>query len=73
MNKSDAMSFYVWKLQRQIREATETQRNRWATDGITMHASEVGKAIVTTEEIVDKMSAKEAEKAIELLKAKLRK
>lgn len=69
--KGDAVSFYVWKLQRQVREASVDQRAKWAKDGITLHYSEVGKPVVDTGELMEKMSDEQAAEAFELLKARL--
>lgn len=69
--QQDAVSFYVWKLQRQMREAGDAQKETWKREGIVVHAQEVGKKILSTEEIVDKMTTDQAEKAYERLKAKL--
>ena len=70
--QQDATSYYVWKLQRQIRDASDAQREAWASAGITIHATEVGKSVVTTEELVGKMTDEQAEKAYKLLEAKLK-
>ena len=69
--QQDAMSFYVWRLQRQIREADEATRTEFALNGIEVHAKDVGKTIVSTSELVDKMSDEQAMQAFELLKEKL--
>ena len=50
--QQDATSFYVWKLQRQIRDAGESQRETWARDGIAIHATEVGKTVMSRESSV---------------------
>lgn len=69
--QDDAMHYYVWKVQRVIRDATPAQRADWAKNGITLHFTEVGKKVETVEATVDKMSDDQALKAYELLKAKL--
>jgi hypothetical protein len=69
--QQDAMSFYVWKIQRTIREASDEDKAKMFEDGITLHATEVGKPVVSTEQIVAKMTIDQAEKAIALLTAKL--
>ena len=69
--QKDAMSFYVWKIQRQIREASDDQKAIYKKNGITLHASEVGKPVVDTGELVEKMTDAQALEAFELLKSKL--
>ena len=69
--QQDAMSFYVWKLQRVIREATPAEQTKWAKDGIVVHYTEVGKKVATVTTTVEKLSDQQAREAYELLKAKL--
>ena len=68
--QDDAMHYYVWKIQRVIRDASPTERAKWSKDGLTLHFTEVGKKVETVEATVDKMSDEAARKAYELLKAK---
>jgi hypothetical protein len=69
--QQDAANYYVWKLQRVIRDADEKSRSKFLSEGINIHVNEVGKTIVTTEQLVSKMSDDQALQAYELLKAKL--
>jgi len=69
--QEDAMKYYVWKLQRVLREASAADLGKWEKDGITVHYSEVGKKVESPEETVGKMSDEQARAAFELLKAKL--
>lgn len=69
--QADAASYYVWKLQRAIRDADEKTREELKTKGIHVNATDVGKAIISTEKLVSKLSDEQALKAYELLKAKL--
>ena len=68
--QDDAFHYYVWKLQRVIRDATDAQRDKWSKDGITLHYSEVGKVVKTVEQTVESMSDEQARKAYDMLKAK---
>jgi len=69
--QADAMNYYVWKLQRVIRDASDAQQAAWAKDGIIVHFIEVGKKVETVEQTVDKMSDDQAQAAYEMLKARL--
>ncbi len=69
--QADAMSFYVWKVQRTIREASDEDRAEMLKDGINLHATEVGKPVVSTTQMVDKMSDAQALEALEQLKTRL--
>ena len=69
--QADAMNYYVWKLQRVIRDASDAQRAEWAKKGITVHYTEVGKKVETVQETVEKMSDAQAAEAYEQLKARL--
>ena len=69
--QEDAMSFYVWKVQRTLRDMSDAQREDALENGINIHANDVGKPVVSTEKLVNQMSDEQALKAIELLKAKL--
>ncbi len=69
--QADAMSFYVWKIQRTLRDASDEERVDYLADGIHLHATEVGKPVVSTDKMVNQMSDEQAAKAFELLKAKL--
>lgn len=69
--QEDAMSFYVWKVQRTIRDADEDAKADMLENGIHLHATAVGKPVVSTEKMVDSMSDEQAEKALEKLKARL--
>ncbi len=69
--QADAMSFYVWKIQRTIRDADESARTDMLENGIHIHASDVGKPVVSTEKLVAQMSDEQAEKALAELKARL--
>ena len=71
--QEDAFHYYVWKLQRVIRDATPSERDKMSRDGITVHYTEVGKKVESPEAMVDKMSDDAALKAYELLKAKFAK
>jgi hypothetical protein len=68
--QEDAFHYYVWKVQRVIRDADEASRAKWAKDGLTLHFSEVGKAVKTVEQTVESMSDEQARKAYDMLKAK---
>ena len=65
--QNDAMSYYVWKIQRQIRDADETQRKKMAHDGIHVHATEAGKPYVSPQQMVAKMSPEQKKELLELL------
>ena len=69
--QSDAMNYYVWKLQRVLRDATDVERAKWAKNGIVVHYTEVGKKVETVETTVEKLSDAQAREAYELLKTKL--
>ncbi len=69
--QADAMSFYVWKIQRTIRDADENARADMLENGIHIHASDVGKPVVSTEKLVAQMSDEQAEKALAELMARL--
>ncbi len=69
--QADAVSFYVWKVQRTIRDASDEERQDMLDNGIHLHATEVGKPVVSTDKMVNQMSNEQATKAFELLKAKL--
>lgn len=69
--QQDATSYYVWKLQRRLRAAEDVQKEEWLKNGIVVHARDAGKKILSTEEIVGKMTKEQAEKAFEMLQAKL--
>jgi hypothetical protein len=69
--QEDALNYYIWKLQRVLRAATDKQRAEWAANGIVVHYTEVGKRIESVEQTVDKLSDEQARAAFELLKAKL--
>ncbi len=69
--QGDAMSFYVWKFQRQVRDASPELKTKYAADGITMHASEVGKPVVDTASLIAKMSDDQATEAFEALRARV--
>lgn len=69
--KSDAFKYYIWKVQRVIRDASDTEREAWAENGLNMHWSEVGKKVETTEQLVGKMSDDQAKEAFEMLRKKL--
>ena len=69
--QADAMSFYVWKVQRTIRDASDSERADMLENGIQLHARDVGKPVVSTEKLVEGMSEDQALKALELLKQKL--
>ena len=71
--QADAMSFYVWKVQRTIRDASDEDRAEMLDKGINLHATEVGKPVVSTTQMVDKMSDAQALEALEQLKARLNK
>lgn len=71
--KADAFKYYIWKLQRVIRDADESQRLEWQKNGINLHWSEVGKKIESAEEIVDKMTDEMAREAMKRLQARLNK
>lgn len=71
--QTDAMNYYVWKLQRVIRDASETEQKTWAEKGIVVHYSEVGKKVESVETTVDKFSEEQAMAAYELIKARLKK
>jgi len=66
-----AFSFLAWKVQRVIRDASEDERAKWAADGINLHATEVGKPIITTEQMIAKMSPEQKQAALEQLQAEL--
>lgn len=68
--QEDAFHYYVWKLQRVIRDASDVEKDRMSREGITVHYTEVGKKVETAEEQVGKMSDDQARKAYELLQAK---
>ena len=69
--QQDAMSFYVWKVQRTIRDADDDAKVDMLENGITLHATEVGKPVVSTSQMVDKMSDGQALEALEQLKTRL--
>ena len=69
--QTDAMNYYVWKLQRVIRDASDAEKAKWAKDGIVVHYTEVGKKVETVTTTVGKLSDQQAREAYELLKAKL--
>lgn len=71
--QADAMSFYVWKVQRTLRDADEAEKMDMLENGIHLHAADVGKPVVSTEKMVTQMSRDQAEKALEMLKARLNK
>ena len=68
--QDDAMNYYIWKLQRVIRDATDKQRAEWEKAGIIVHYTEVGKKVETVEQTIDKFSDDQAKAAYEMLKAK---
>lgn len=65
--QQDAMSFYVWKVQRVVRDADEKQRETWAKDGISIHATEAGKNVLTTEQLVNKLTPEQKEMVFAML------
>lgn len=69
--QQDAMSFYTWKVQRTIRDASDEDRADMLDKGINLHATEVGKPVVSTSQMLDKMSDAQALEALEQLKARL--
>ena len=69
--QADAMSFYVWKVQRTIREASDEERAEMLENGIHLHASAVGKPVISTEKLVNNLSDEQAEKALEKLMKRL--
>jgi hypothetical protein len=68
--QEDAFHYYVWKLQRVIRDADEKQKDEWSKNGLTVHYTEVGKTVKSVEQTVESMSDDQARKAYELLRAK---
>ena len=71
--QDDAFHYYVWKLQRVIRDADDKQREEWSKKGLTLHYSEVGKVVKSVEQTVEAMSDEQAVKAYDLLRAKFAK
>ena len=67
--QADAMNYYVWKLQRVIRDATDVERAKWAKDGIVVHYTEVGKKVESVTTTVEKLSNEQAREAYAILKA----
>ena len=70
--KNDAVSFYAWKVQRQIREASDSVKKRWKDEGITLHFSEVGKPVMDVDKAIDNMSDEQAEAAYKRLQARMK-
>jgi hypothetical protein len=68
--QEDAFHYYVWKIQRVIRDASEVQKAAWAKGGITVHYTEVGKKVEDPETTVGKMSDDQARVALEALMAR---
>jgi hypothetical protein len=68
--QEDAFHYYVWKVQRVVRDATPAQQAVWAKDGLTLHFTEVGKTVKSVEQTVESMSDDQARKAYDMLKAK---
>lgn len=68
--QEDAFHYYVWKIQRVIRDATDAQKEKWAKDGLTLHYTEVGKKVETVETTVSKLSDDQARQAWEMLQAR---
>jgi len=71
--QDDAFHYYVWKVQRVIRDASETEKAKWAKDGLTLHYTEVGKKVESVETKVASLSDEQAKQAYEMLKAKFAK
>ena len=68
--QEDAFHYYVWKLQRVIRDASEDEKAHMAKDGITVHFSEVGKKVEDVATTMSKMSDDQARAAYEMLQVK---
>ncbi len=69
--QEDAMSFYVWKVQRTLRDAGDDEKAEMMENGIHLHAGDVGKPVISTEKMVNQMSDEQAAKALEQLKERL--